>query len=273
MPAFVGLGGVRRMTEPTHEPYFDPADGLLKPRPHARGPWAADMLSGRVVSALLAREIERGYADPAFQFTRLTVDLFRSPPLKPVTVSARPVRVGNRIRVVESAMACDGIEVARASAVMLRRGAQPEGQVWTPPDWDMPPPHESGGPARAGLRGGPPAREGWSTAERRRTWFRDEGQLVAGEEMSPFVRVALAADLTNPFANSGTHGLHFINADITLYLHRLPVSEWIGFEVAGHRSSDGIAVGSCTLYDVEGAIGQSLVCSVVNRRLDVGGTP
>jgi hypothetical protein len=86
--------------------------------------------------------------------------------------------------------------------------------------------------------------------------------------MSPFVRVALAADLTNPFVNSGTNGLNFINADITLYLHRLPVSEWIGFEVASHRSADGIAVGACTLYDIDGAIGQTVVCSVANRRLE-----
>jgi acyl-CoA thioesterase len=212
----------------------------------------------------LAREIEQGYGAPDFQFTRLTVDLFRPPPLRPVTVSTRPLREGNRIRVVEGSVASDGVEVARASAVMLRRAEQPAGQVWTPPDWDMPPPEAAGRAAPFG----PPPGDGRSTAERRRTWFRDEGQLVAGEEMSPFVRVALAADLTNPFANSGTNGLNFINADITLYLHRLPVSEWIGFEVASHRSADGIAVGACTLYDIDGAIGQTVVCSVANRRLE-----
>ena len=38
----------------------------------------------------------------------------------------------------------------------------------------------------------------------------------------------MAADFTNPLANSGDQGLEFVNADYTLYLHRLPVGEWIG---------------------------------------------
>jgi hypothetical protein len=250
------------------EPYFDLDGELLKPRPHARGPWSPDMLSGRVVAALLAREVERRLGDPAFQVARFTVDLFRSPPLKPVTVSARPVREGKRIRVVDASMTSDGVEIGRASTVMLRRTEQPPGVVWSPPAWDMPPPNEGDSPWGFGRRGGGggPPRAGDLPVEQRRTWMRDANQLVAGEALTPFVRVALAVDLTNPFANTGSDGLHFINADITTYLHRLPVSEWLGFQVSSHQSAEGIAVGSCTLYDAEGAIGQSLVCAVANRR-------
>ena len=248
------------------EPYFDLNGELLRPRPHARGPWSPDMLSGRVVAALLAREVERCHGDPSFQVARFTVDLFRSPPLKPVTVIARPVREGNRIRVIDASMSCDGVEIARASTVMLRRAEQPSGEVWKPPVWDMPPPNEGDRPWGFGRRGSGPPQAGDLPVERRRTWMRDTNQLVAGEQMTPFVRVALAVDLTNPFANTGSNGLDFINADVTTYLHRLPVSEWLGFEVSSHQSAEGIAVGSCTLYDVEGAIGQSLVCAVANRR-------
>ena len=78
------------------------------------------------------------------------------------------------------------------------------------------------------------------------------------------VRAALAADLPNPLANSGAEGLQFINADLTLFLGRPPVSEWIGVEVAGHLGHEGTAVGSCTLYDTAGAIGSSSVCAVAN---------
>ena len=67
-----------------------------------------------------------------------------------------------------------------------------------------------------------------------------------------------------PLANSSAEGLQFINADLTLSLGRPPVSEWIGLEVAGHLGHDGIAVGSCTLYDTLGAIGWSSVCAVAN---------
>jgi acyl-CoA thioesterase len=68
-------------------------------------------------------------------------------------------------------------------------------------------------------------------------------------------------------ANAGAHGLDYVNADITLYLHRLPVGEYIGFEVSSHESSEGIAVGDTTVYDIEGPIGRSVVCAVVNRRM------
>jgi acyl-CoA thioesterase len=108
---------------------------------------------------------------------------------------------------------------------------------------------------------------GFGADKQKRTWFRDTRNLVAGEELSPLVRAALASDFTNPFANSSDQGLHFINADITMYLARLPHGEWIGFEVTGHISSEGIAVGQCTMYDTHGAIGLSSVSAVANQRL------
>jgi hypothetical protein len=95
-------------------------------------------------------------------------------------------------------------------------------------------------------------------------WARDRWQLVAGETLSPVVRAALAADLPNPLANSGAEGLQFINADLTLFLGRPPVSEWIGLEVAAHVGHDGTAIGTCTLYDTSGAIGSSSVCAITN---------
>ena len=79
------------------------------------------------------------------------------------------------------------------------------------------------------------------------------------------MRVAFASDFTNPFANSGSEGLQFVNADITLYIHRLPSTEWLGFEVVEHHSEDGIAVGECVIHDERGAIGRSLVCALANR--------
>jgi acyl-CoA thioesterase len=76
----------------------------------------------------------------------------------------------------------------------------------------------------------------------------------------------MAADFTNPLGNSGDRGLEFVNADYTLYLHRLPIDEWIGVEVAAHHSADGIAVATCSLYDQRGAIGHSAVTGIANRR-------
>ena len=96
-------------------------------------------------------------------------------------------------------------------------------------------------------------------------WSRDNRPLVAGEPLTPLVRAALSADLPNPLANAGAEGLSFINADLTLFLARPPGSDWIGLEVADHLAADGLAIGTCTLYDLDGPIGWSSVCAVANE--------
>jgi acyl-CoA thioesterase len=96
-------------------------------------------------------------------------------------------------------------------------------------------------------------------------WLREERELVAGVPLTPFMRAAIAADLANPFANSGDRGLGYINSDVTLYLHRLPAGEWIGMEVVNHHATDGVAIGQVVLYDRAGAIGTSSVCGPAQR--------
>ncbi|MFN0145035.1 MAG: thioesterase family protein, partial [Dehalococcoidia bacterium] len=107
---------------------------------------------------------------------------------------------------------------------------------------------------------------GFGAVAQKNTWLRESRALVEGEPLTPFLRAAVAADFTNPFANSGDQGLQFVNADITLYLHRLPAGEWLGFQVVAHHASEGVAVGECVMYDVAGPIGRSTVCGVANVR-------
>jgi acyl-CoA thioesterase len=76
----------------------------------------------------------------------------------------------------------------------------------------------------------------------------------------------VAADFASPFANAGEQGLAYINSDVTLYLHRLPVKEWIGFEVVNHHATDGVAIGECSLYDQQGPIGTSTVAALAQRK-------
>jgi hypothetical protein len=170
--------------------------------------------------------------------------------------------------VVDVSILSADTEVARASALMLRQGVHPAGMPWRAPEWDAPLPDTLPGPDGISPFGGWDIRlltqGGFWTAERKRVWARDRWQLVAGEQPSPVVRAALAADMPNPMANSSADGLQFINADLTLFLARAPVSDWIGLHVAGHVGHDGIAVGTCDLYDTAGAIGWSSVCAITN---------
>jgi len=224
------------------------------------------MLHGRLLAGLAARAVEHAGHDPALRVVRLTVDMFRSPPMSPLTVTTTVTRAGRRVRVVDASIRSGVLEVGRARALLLRTGPHPSVTGWRTSDWDAAPPErvpaQSDGPDTGGWDIRLISPGGFWTAERKRVWTRDRWHLVAGETPSPVVRAALAADLPNPLANAGPEGLQFINADLTLFLGRPPISEWIGLDVTSHVGYDGIAVGTCNLYDAAGAIGSSSVCAV-----------
>jgi len=104
----------------------------------------------------------------------------------------------------------------------------------------------------------------------RRCWMGEVRELIGGQPLSPLVRAALAADFASPFANAGEKGLAYINSDVTLYLHRLPVTEWVGYEVVNHGATDGVAIGECFLHDERGPIGSATVAALA-QKVGMGG--
>lgn len=253
--------------------YFHCRANGFAPVPQARSPWSDDMLHGRLLAGLAARAVEQETPDAGLRVARLTVDLFRSPPMDVVTVAAHVARDGRRVRAVDVSMRSGGHEVGRAFALALRVGPHPPGAPWRPAEWAVPSPEDLPATDDNAAMGGweirPITPGGFWSATQKRVWTRDTWQLVAGEPLSPLVRAALASDLASPLANSGPEGLHFINADMTLSIRRPPLSEWIGLEVSAHLGQDGIAVGACTMYDVDGAIGWSSTAAVAYTPLVV----
>lgn len=258
--------------------YFLPTSDGLQPVPEASSPWSADMLHGRLLAGLAARAVEQHPdVDPELRLARLTVDMYRFPPMVPHQVTARVVRQGRRVGALDVSITATTDsgrrEVARASALLLRPGPPPATTAWRAPGWDVPGPDDL--PALTGPDGGeaPPGEweirlvnpGGFWSDERKQVWSRDNRPLVAGEPLTPLVRAALSADLPNPLANADADGLAFINADLNLFLVRAPGSDWIGLEVSAHLAADGLAIGDCTLYDLDGPIGWSSVCAVANQ--------
>jgi hypothetical protein len=249
------------------EPFFRRDGRLYAPQPVARGPWSPTSLHGRVVSGLLAAEIERQYGGPEFMPARFTIDMYRLPDFTPAEVTLKPVREGHRIKVIDAEYICNGVSMARATCQLLRRSQNPPGNAWSPPDWDAPKPDDI-----------PEQRDGWNmwttrpisggfgSGGVRRQWMSEVRELVGDEALTPFTRVALAADFVSPFANSGDQGLGWINSDICVYLHRLPATQWIGFEVVNHQATDGVAIGECWLYDEAGQIGWGSVAALAQTR-------
>jgi len=266
------------------------------PTLHARGPWDENSLHGRVICGLIAYEAESNHISVEdakhLQVSRITVDLFRQAPMDTLTIESTVIRSGRRIKVVDVNIKADipkrGLNiVARGSLVMLKKSETPEGLVWSPPSWESVAPKENYPaptnklnidkqkplPIWQTVNAGQPKilkeLDSAITSDSntpKLAWIRETHQLVDGEDSTPLVRVAQVADVANPFANSGTNGLNYINADISLYLQRNPEGSWIGTEAFYHGASDGIAVGTIALYDRQGRIGTSTVCGLAQFR-------
>ncbi|MBI1199308.1 MAG: thioesterase family protein [Phenylobacterium sp.] len=254
-----------------NEPFFRKTDGRFLPTRAGVGPWNKDSLHGRLIIGLLGAEIERQYRTPEYMPARLTVDMYRLPDLSPIEVVTRVVKDGYRIKVVDAEFISGGQSAGRATCQLLRRTENPPGNVWTPPAWDAPKPADIPEPQdrRAGMGGMwamRPISGAFGSLGVRKTWMAEVRELVEGEPFTPFARVATAADFASPFANAGDQGLGYINTDLTLYLHREPVTEWVGFEVINHGASDGVAIGECLIHDERGPIGSASCTALAQKR-------
>ena len=253
-----------------NDPFFTLDGERYLPTSAGRSPWDPKFMHGRIVAGLLGQEIERRHGGPDYMPARLTVDMYRLPDFSPVEVRTHVVRDGKRIKVIDAEFVSNGISMARATSQLLLRTEPPPGSVWSPPDWNSPRPAQLPDPksAKAGMNGM------WAVREiegmmgehgPRKIWISEVRELVGGVALTPFTRVAVSADFASPFANAGDQGLRYINSDVTVYLHRLPATEWIGYEVTDHGATDGVAVAQCRLYDEHGHIGTSSVTALAQR--------
>ena len=74
----------------------------------------------------------------------------------------------------------------------------------------------------------------------------------------------MVAEATSLVTNLGTEGIGYINGDLTVALSRLPVDDWICIQGDSHWACDGIAVGTATLFDHQGAFGSGMTTAVAN---------
>lgn len=242
----------------------------------AGGPWSPDAMHGGAPAALLARQLERHDPGPASLVVRLSVDLLRPVPLVPLEVVTHTVRPGRKVQWLDATLLADGVEVARASALRMR----------VDDSLDLPVPPEPGPqvaepeslesfriePTRAfgfGFWRAVEVRQAagsWTETGPATVWFRLLVPIVAGEVPSPLQRVAAAADFGNGVGSALPRGQFlFINADLTVHLHRHPAGEWVALEAASRAEAVGIGQAVSTLHDERGPIGRAVQSLLVDQ--------
>ena len=256
--------------------YFTRDGHGFAPGEEAVGPWAPDMLHGRLFGGLAARAIETEFLTPGWRVSRLTVDMFRPAGFDLTEVSTNLVRRGRRIVVADAVVTVGGVDVASVRAIALAEGTPPPGDIWQAPRWESPPPETL--PRIENPRAEPRTEDpiwdirihegGIYDDGRSRVWTYDHGHLVDDEPLTPLVRAALSGDLASPLSNGSAAGIGYINADYTMAMARYPVGGWVGLETTTHLAADGIAVGASTMYDQNGPFGTSTTTALANPLLE-----
>lgn len=216
------------MTLPAFEPFFVADGDTFVPNDIAHGGWGPT-LGGQVVGGLLARAVEQQRADPELIPARFTVDILRRVATAPVQVHADVVRTGRRMQALDARLMQGGELVARASTLLLKRSGQPRETPWTttismPPIPQEPAQFDGSVPMFITPYGGDASDYTfpWQHNGPRYAWVREIRPLVDDEPLTPFVRAAMAVDVTASLTGFSKAGLEFINADYTLTLCRLP---------------------------------------------------
>lgn len=253
----------------------------VTPTDLSRGPWDPTACHGGPIGALLVRFIEAapdGGAD--WQLARVTVELTRPVPLEPLRIDTEVVRPGRKVALVEARLvrASDGVEVARARGLRIRRAAIPL------PEHPALAPERPFGEAGHGAELPPlfvaaPMAFHSDACELRfatgafidagpvQVWIRLTVPVFDGEQPSGAQRAIAAADFGNGVSGALPADRYlFINPDLTIHLLRPPVGEWIGMDSRSHYGPEGAGLAESALYDEHGRIGRSVQSLFIDER-------
>lgn len=240
-----------------------------------RGPWHPGLQHGGPPAALLLRAMERAAdAEGAFQLARLTVEFLRPAPIGAVEVELERTRPGRKALGYAATLLAEGRPTTRAHGLFVRRA-----ELEIPPELRGPaaPDDPERHPRHVFSFFGEPVGYHAAVDVRLETgpfgpgqgaaWLRMRGRLVAGEDPTPAQRVVVAADAINGVGFALDFARYtFVNADLTIYLHRAPEGPFVRLAATHVSRPSGVGVVDAVLSDVRGPIGRALESQVVEAR-------
>ncbi|HEY2215867.1 MAG TPA: thioesterase family protein [Solirubrobacteraceae bacterium] len=266
------------------------ADGeRFIPTEQARGPWDQNALHGGAPAALITTVFEQMEPGSDLRIGRLGFEFLRPIPLAPLTLSTEIVRPGRRVQELAAELYSEDQLIARASAVRVQAvpeeaqtaaaAALQERPVKPVDDPLAPmPPRASGERKQFALNDSTDASFAGTAMEMLwlndpwfagpgRVWQRLQHPLLPGQPTTPLARLAATADFCNGVsATLPFDRFLFINADLSIHLHRRPQGEWIGLDARTRLHEGGSALAEGVLHDEHGPVGRAFQTLVVQAR-------
>ncbi|CAG2133794.1 hypothetical protein LMG19282_00835 [Cupriavidus campinensis] len=244
---------------------FEVSGDTVIPTELSRGPWHPGAQHGGAPGGLLASMADRAMAhEPGWSMVRLTLEFVRPVPVAPLRAVVEP-QPGGSVRRVRLELSHEGVPVVYGTAVYIRERALDLQS--SPQSPSLPPPDACHTPIL--IPGMEPQTSFHYTAMESRVatgtvtapgpaavWFRLAVPLVADWPVTAAARAVAAADFGNGISWAvPLDRFAFANADLTMYLHRLPRGEWVAAESTTTVQESGIGLARTTLHDEQGVIG------------------
>ncbi|NKQ52566.1 thioesterase family protein [Amycolatopsis sp. K13G38] len=263
-------GGVRELPPAFYLPL---GEDRFQPTEHTSGPWSPEAQHFGPPSALLVRALEALPSSWPNVLARVTIEILGPAPLTELTVRSRVERPGRSVELLSAELAAGPRAVARASAWRITTTDTHEIASAAAPPWPEP---DECPPSRwpEGWFGGYLSAMEWRTVSgdivepgAAGVWARQRVALVDGEEPSALQRLFTVADSGNGISNSLDPGQWwFINSELTVHVHRPPVSDWIGLDAATVIGPHGVGTATSTLRDLAGPMGTGAQALMVRTR-------
>jgi hypothetical protein len=263
------------------EAFFEPLDpmaGTYLATEACAGPWSASMQHGGPPSALLVRqaELEAGRTRGDLAAYRVAVEFLGPVPVAPVEVSARVVRGGRSVVLVESRLTADGRPCLQARTWLIRQEVPEPTPVVTGDDapvarpdavpetrnWRFPyAQHIEWRPVTGGGFDAGPAQ----------VWARGRVPLVSSDadavSMSGLQRAVLVGDSGSGVSSElSWDEWAFLNIDLDVHLLRQPDSDWLLLDSRTRLGPAGTGLASTTFHDLTGVVGSGAQTLVVSPR-------
>jgi Acyl-CoA thioesterase C-terminal domain/Acyl-CoA thioesterase N-terminal domain len=242
--------------------------------PNAAGPWDSAMQHGSAPAGLVVWAAEAMPTPVPMRISRVTVDLMRPVPLKPLAIESKVLREGRKIQLCAITLKAEGTTVVAASVLKIKTQALPLPPELAGPPVQLPGP-EASRPEPAEFSSSPfvngislrAARGQFGVPGPGAIWYRVDRPLVEGFAVSRAMRAVIAAD----FCNGTSAALDFrewtfLNADLTVNMVREPVGEWILLDAESWIGPDGAGLAMARLADKSGYFGRVVQSLVIEKR-------
>jgi hypothetical protein len=238
-----------------------------------RGPWSPKHQHAGPPSALVGGRLQE-MLDGSFRLVRVAVEVTRQVPIGRLRLERSFRREGRNVKAMIGSLFDDeGKLVLSMDALAIAESElgfdpeQPGMDEALPPD---------GRPTRFPFQDDDPSYPNAVEVRFARgdfgdgdvmAWIRMRIPMLEDASPLPIERVLVAADSGNGVSQRVRLDEHtFMNADLTVTLHRPAEGEWIGMAARTDMDDRGIGVADTRLYDERGPIGRGIQTLLIRKR-------